>query len=285
MEKKICDYNMNQKRIYFSTLLSIIAMGTILMCMLYFVNMASIIESIVQFEGMWAVVLIILIRIVIVSGMAYYTFLQWFKQEEQYLSDIPFLFGVLFLILSFGKALDLFLDLSYYQLDPAFILFLSKSRLLLLILDLIPMIYLSIGMILYVFALRLNSKKFNDEKHRDKIRLRIIIVIIIIELSIVIIAPSITIISIIFPFIVIPSIITIVWLFAYVYKHKSLSQVNALILSIGFGILLVSQIVRPLLHVILGESPTFIIIAEIIDLSVFGLIFIGFYKKANYIKD
>ena len=95
-------------------------------------------------------------------------------------------------------------------------------------------------------------------------------------------APNTTIIGILLPLFVIPSLIIIVWLFQFAYRNKRLSQVNPLILTFGFSAYLISQIIRPLLQNLLGAGTTYIIIAEIIDLIIFIIIFIGFYLKANY---
>ena len=88
--------------------------------------------------------------------------------------------------------------------------------------------------------------------------------------------------SIIVSLVVFPVLIIVLWVFYFAYRNQRLSQINAKILILGFGLYLVSQFLRPLLHMQLGENVTFIILAEIIDLTAFIIMFIGLIKKANY---
>jgi len=231
---------------------------------------------------MQGVVWVITIRIVILVLIATYVFRTWLKQEAQYLSDLPFLFGLFFLLLAYGKAIDLLFDLTYFYFSDDEILTLIKIRFIIIIFSVAPMVYLSIGMILYSLSLKEKNTKLTDEKRRNRDTSVIILIILIIEIVAVIITPNTTIIGILLPCIVIPSFITIVWLFTFAHKNRRLSQVNSLILAFGFGAYLISQIIRPLLQNLLGAGTFYIIIAEIIDLIIFIIIFIGFYLKANY---
>jgi len=185
------------------------------------------------------------------------------------------------MLLVFGKTLDLFIDFIY-QMEEFMFLMMVKIRFLIMILDFLPMIYISIGMILFSFSLKDKNSSLHDEKYQNKIRVRIILVIILSEIIAIIIVTNISIISILYPIVVIPSLVTIVWLFNFAHRNKRLSQVNNKILWIGFAAYLISQIIRPLSQFIIGESPLFVIFAEAIDLGIFIVIFIGFYKKSNY---
>ncbi|MHA1985661.1 MAG: hypothetical protein ACW98D_03380 [Promethearchaeota archaeon] len=273
--------NSQYKKVYLSTLLLGVIVGAILILLLYWFNWPAIIQSYNEHEGAFGVVLVILSRIIIVSGMALYTFYQWFKQEEQFFSDLPFLFGLFFMLLVFGKALDLFIDFIH-QMDEFMFLLMVKIRFLIMILDFLPMIYISIGMILFSLSLKDKNKALREEKHQNKIRVRVILVIVLSEIIAIILVNSISIISILYPIVVIPSLVTIVWLFNFAHRNKRLAQVNTRILWVAFTAYLVSQIVRPLAQFILGESPIFVIFAEALDLGIFIVIFIGFYKKSNY---
>lgn len=233
-------------------------------------------------EGIWLVLIIILIRISILSGMSSYMFRQWFKQETQYLSDIPFLFGLFFLVLIFGKFLDLLSDLTFFTITDDEILFLSKVRYFIAILTLLPMIYLSIGMILYYLSLKDRYQRYKDEKIRDKTRIKILIFIVFIEIIGVILSSDITILGLLLPIFVIPSLIIIVWLFTFAYKNQRLSQVHPLILAIAFGIYLISNMSRPLSKNFLGETAAWVIFSEIIDLLIFLIIFSGLILKVKY---
>jgi len=273
---------MIKKKKYKWTLVLGVVLGIIAISILYAINLSVIIRSYNEVEGMSGVVWVITIRIVILLVSAFYVFRTWFKQEAQYLSDLPFLFGLFFLLLAFGKSIDLLFDLTYYYYSNDDILTLIKIRFIIVIFTAAPLVYLSIGMILYSLSLKEKYQKLKKEKRRNTDTFIIIFIIVIIEIIAVLLTPNTTIIGILLPFIVIPSFITIVWLFTFAHKNKRLSQVNSLILALGFGAYLISQIIRPLLHNILGAGTTYLIIAEIIDLIIFIIIFIGFYLKANY---
>ncbi|MFW9988646.1 MAG: hypothetical protein ACFFC3_08325 [Candidatus Odinarchaeota archaeon] len=269
------------KSVYLIFLITGLVLGIAAIFFLYAFNWALIIDTYQTHEGALGVVIIIGIRIIIVSLMTIYTFYSWFKQEKQYFSDMPFLFGNFFLLLIFGKLLDLFGDFTYYQNEELNFIIL-KARYFIAIFDLLPMIYLSIYMILISLSLNEKYKKYTDEKLLNKIKIRILIIILLIEIITGIIIPTIEILSLIYPIIVIPSLITIAWLFYFAWRNQRLSQVNTYILMIGFSLYLISSILRLLIQIIIGESTLFVIIAESIDVLIFIIMFIGFYKESDY---
>ena len=282
-KKKITE--MLKKKLYMVVNSLLEVLGTIMITILYAINMSAIYDGYTQTEGIFEVVILILIRIFLLAGMTWVMFRKWYKQEDHYFADLPFLFGLFFFFLIFGKFLDLLFDLTFFTLEKDMVLFLLKIRFFVVILTLFPMIYLSIGMFLYNLSLKEKHEKLRVEKHRDKVRIRIIILIVLIEMIAVIMAPNTTIIGILLPVFVIPSLIIIVWLFQFAYRNKRLSQVNPLILTFGFSAYLVSQIIRPLLQHLVASAALYIILAELIDLIIFIIIFIGFYIKANYESD
>ena len=276
---------MKHKKIYKLTLLLGITLGFMWAITLYTFNISAINKSFNEVEGIWGVVIILLIRISLLSGMTFYMFNRWFKQEKQYISDIPHLFGLFLLILTFGKVLDLFWDLTYFRFNEEFILFLLKVRYFIIILTFIPLMYLSILMLLYSLSLREHFKKFKDENYRNKITIIILSIIVVIEMFAVIIAPDVFTLGRILPFILIPSLIVITYIFFFAYRHQRLSQVHPLIIAIGFLMYMISSIFRPVTQAIIGESAYYLIVVEIVDLFIFIIIFIGLYMKANYSKD
>jgi len=259
-----------------------IVAGLVGMFLLYAVNFSMIIESFYHYyPGSIGVVSIIITRIVILSLMTRAMFRKWFKAEKQFLDDIPFLFGLFFLGLVFGKFFDLFVDFSYYS-NPVQSLVISKMRFILLAFYLVPMIYLSIGMLLFYRSMDEKRVKLQNEAHRDKLRMRIVIIILLLEILMGILAPDLKTVGSFYPIVLIPSLLIIIWLFWFTYQRKKLSEVNSHVLTIGFGVLLLSQTIRPILQIIFGENPYMITVAEFLDLLVFSIIFIGFSKKANY---
>ena len=259
-----------------------VILSTIGIVWLVFLFQSEIKESLITIEGAWIVLIVILIRIGILSGMTIYILNQWFKQEAQYLSDIPFLFGLFFLTLIFGKALDIIVNFTFYTLNNESFLLLLKLRHFVIIISLFPMMYLSIGIILYMRSLNENRKKLNDVKYRDKLRIRILIIILTIESIAVALYINTIMAGIVMAIIAILSLLIITWMFYFAYKNQRLSQVHPLILSIGFGLYLVSQIIRPLAQNIIGEIAAYIVLSEVIDLCIFIIIFIGFILKVKY---
>ncbi|MFX0004303.1 MAG: hypothetical protein ACFFAA_08660 [Promethearchaeota archaeon] len=270
------------KGIYLFLLLFGIIFGTVSILLLYAFNWNIITTTYLTHEGTLGIVLAISARITIVSLMAIYTFYRWFKQEQQYFSDIPFLFGIFFLLLIFGKMLDLFIDFSYFGLDYGLLLLIMKGRYFIAIFDLLPMIYLSIFMILLSLSVKGRFSKLTNEDYLNKIRIRILLIIVAIEVFVCIFVVNVEIAPIIYPITILPSLIAIVWLFNFAWRNHRLSQVNTFILMIGFGLYLITSILRPLIQFIVGESSLFVIIVESIDIIIFIIIFIGFYKKSNY---
>ncbi|MFX0022580.1 MAG: hypothetical protein ACFE9S_09650 [Candidatus Hermodarchaeota archaeon] len=252
---------------------------------LYFLNLDIIIQAYNDIQGMELVVIILLVRILILFGSSMYMFFKWFKQEQQFLSDIPFLFGIFFLLLTFGKMIDLFFDFTYLYFPEPLNLLVIKIRYFIIIFTVLSLIYLSTTMILFSLSLRDKFQNLRDETSRNKSSLIIVIIVVVIESTAVIIVSDTPSISVLLPAVVIPSLLVIVWLFAFSHRNKRLSQVNSFILMIGFAAYLLSQILRPLFQRILGENTSYINVVEIIDLIIFGVIFLGFYMEASYVKN
>lgn len=280
-QKKCRLCKMLKKQLYKCLIIAIIITGVISILTLFVIYTSEINQSLNNVEGAWIVLFIILFRIAILSGMTFYVFQKWFKQEAQYLSDLPSLFGFFFLFLIFGKFLDLLFDLTYFTLEDDGVLFILKIRFFIAVLTLFPMIFLSLGMLLYYLSLKNKYKKLNNEKYRNKVRSIIIVIITLIEIIAIILAPNTVIVGILLPCFVLPSLLTITWLFAFAHKNKALPQVNPLVLTLTFIAYLISQILRPLFQNIF-DPALYIIISEIIDLVIFAFIFLGFYLKPHY---
>ena len=273
---------MKCKNTYLSVLILSILMSAIGVAILYYYLFSSIIETLETVEGAWYTLYIIVVRMVVLSLLSIYMFRVWFKQEKQYLTDIPFLFALFFLILIFGKSLDILVNLTYFSLPKDQFFTLLKLRHFVVILNMVPLVFFSLEMILYALSLKDKYQKLSDEKYRDKIRKIIIIIISVIESAVIILNWDVTFSSIYISLFVFPALIIILWVFFFAYRNQRLSQINAKILIFGFGLYLISQFLRPFLHIQLGFIAYYIIIAEIIDLIAFVIIFIGLRKKANY---
>lgn len=262
---------------YKISLLICISLGIIGIILLYWLNFSLIIQAFSDYEGAFEVVLVILIRIVILSITTSYLLSKWFKQEAQYLSDIPFLLSLFFLILIFGKAVDLFWDLTFFTFNDSIVLLLLKARYFIIICEVIPLVYLGFEIIF----VRLEEKytKLRDKKYVNTIRARLIVIIFSLETIVVFSIPNVTILARTLPIILIPSLAGIVYIFYLAYSLNRLSVVKPKILTIGFLLYMISNIFRPLMQSILGDTPSYIIVVEIVDIMIFLVIFFGLYKK------
>jgi hypothetical protein len=258
-------------------ILSCVSLGIIGVFLLFWLNSSLIIKAFSDYEGTFLVVLIISIRISILSITTAYLLNKWFKQEAQYLSDIPFLLSLFFLILSFGKAVDLFWDLTFFTFTEVTVLFFIKLRYIIIVLEVAPLIYL--GLEIVFFRLEDKFQKLRNKEYMNKLRLWIIIPIILLELFVIIIVPNYNTLSFLLPIIVIPSLLGIVYIFYLAFRLKRLTVVKPKILTIGFFLYLISNILRPLIQNILGENASYIIVVELVDIIVFLVIFMGLYKK------
>ena len=265
------------KRLYKTLLLSSLLIGSIFMSSLYLFSLPLITQAFSDYEGALQIVLIIFARIFILSVISYYLFHKWFRQEAQYLSDIPFLLGMFFLILVFGKGIDLLWDLTFFTLKDEVVLLLLKFRFFIIIFEVAPLLYL--GMEIIFFRLEDRFNKLKDKRYMNTLRTRLIIAIVSLESIVVIIIPNFTLIGMVLPMILIPSLLGIVYIFYLAYRLNRLSVVKPKILTIGFLIYLISNIFRPVMQNILGESANYIIVVEFVDLIIFVVIFLGLYKK------
>ncbi|MFW9772705.1 MAG: hypothetical protein ACFFEO_11170 [Candidatus Thorarchaeota archaeon] len=269
----------SKKNSYKITILTSVSIATIGILILFLLNAPLIINAFNAVEGLFQVTIIIIIRIIILSLTTIYLLKKWFKQEAQYLSDIPFLLSLFFLILTFGKAIDLFWDITFNLFSETIVLLLLKIRFIIIVLEVAPLIYL--GLEILFFRLEDKYQKLKSKTYMDKLRLRIILLIVIIELTAIIITSDYNTLGVMLPFIVIPSLLGIVYIFFLAYRLNRLTVVKPKILTIGFLLYLISNILRPVIQNILGENASYISLAELIDIIVFLVIFMGLYKKTN----
>lgn len=240
--------------------------------------MNSIIIAISTFKGIWLVIAILLSRMVLLLLMSFYLFSQWLRQEHQFYSDIPFLFAIFFLMLFFGKGYDLLHDLTFHFTDHLSFLLILKLRFIIMVGSIAPIYYLSIGMFFFFLSLTDKGDSLKDTQILKNFQRNLFIIVVTGEISLIIILLTVETSSIILPGIVIPSFLIVVLVFYFAYKNQRLSQVRPLILMIAFTCYLISQILRPLFRLIFGETSTYILVAEIIDLIIFFLIFGGLIK-------
>ena len=207
---------------------------------------------------------------------------KWFMQENQYLTDIPFLFGMFFLLHGYGKFIDRVNYFPYYDLSDSELLTITKIRQFVAIATLAPMMYLSLTMILFFLSLNRENVKYANTKFRELLAFKILLVIIIIEALAIILTPTFEMATFLFPILVIPSLIMIVWIMFFSFKHKRLSQIHPLIVGLGFLLYLGSSAFRPIGLILIGDNSLYIILVEFMEIVIFAVIFIGLLLKAKY---
>ena len=270
----------SRKKLYYQIIILLcIIVSVIIISIAFIFNISLIKQALIDYPSAISIVLLIFIRIGIVSITAIYLFKKWFMQDQQYLSDIPFLLGLFFLILVFGKLVDLLWDLTFYYLSDDIVLVFLKIRFFIIIFEVAPLIYLGLEIVL--FSMEERYPKLINKKYRNRIRGTLITILIIVESIAILLGPTKTFMGMILPFILIPSLLGIVYVFYLAYKGGRLSVVKPKILTIGFFLYLISNIFRPLMQNLLGETPDYIIISEFVDIFIFIFILFGLVKKTD----
>ena len=274
---------MIKKHIYKFFLLIVVITGLIIIACFYFFNRLEITESFDEFEGMWSITIFILIRITLTGAMTLFIFRQWFRQNTLHFSDISFLFGLFFLGLVFGKFLDLLYKLTYFTADNENLLILLKFRYILIILTITPLIF--IGNDIIFLRGSQYHEKFSNDNYRNRLNIGFIVIIISIESVMVIISPNLIILSLVLMCIHIPSLAWITCTFYYAYRNEQLLQIKPLLISIIFFLDIVlyalSIITNPFRRKTIGFSPIYTIFAELIDLIIIIIIFLGYYLESD----
>ncbi|MFX0073757.1 MAG: hypothetical protein ACFFAO_21975 [Candidatus Hermodarchaeota archaeon] len=271
----------NQSEIFKIVTILLILIGSFSIIGLYFYFYSAIFESIANYRDIIYLALFIIIRISITIAMTFYAFINWFKQEKLNFSDIFNLFGLFFLGLVFGKAINLLYILTFYSINSNISLILLKIRYLLIVLTAVPLISVGINI---VFRSKVSYNEILTQNHQYKINLIIIISIIISMSFFLFISPNVQSTNLTIIIFHILSLIWISYTFYIANKHKLLSEINSLIVSIAFFTDLLLYILAILfLSIIINFiqfTLIFTIFTELIDLIIIIIIFIGFYKKS-----
>jgi hypothetical protein len=125
----------------------------------------------------------------------------------------------------------------------------------------------------------MNKNKEMNKERFNRLRLRIMLGFVIVTALVIVLAPTLSFLNLVFPFITMLSYIAIAFMFLFMYKNKRLTQANGLIIGIAFLCFLVSNLIRTIL---ININLSYGIFAELIDIGVNLLIFIGFISKPKY---
>jgi len=143
-------------------------------------------------------------------------------------------------------------------------------------------VFLSIMMIIIFLQANGKIKKYNDPRERNAFSLKILTIIAVVEVLLIIITPNTTFSGINMAVFIILSLLVTTWMFYFSYRNKRLSQIQPLIVAIGFTAYLISNILRVLFQNVIGENALFVVITEMLDIIICMVIFIGYIKKATY---
>lgn len=260
-------------------ILTIIFVLTIFFSVLFSLYWSTLVSTIFAIDGLWIGVVAIILRVLILGIMSFFLFRKWLRQEAIYLSDAYFLFGSFFGILTFAKIYDLFFNLVVISdaFSTEFVLLLVKIRFFVIIVNLIPILYIGLDAILVY--INMNKNKEMNKKQFNKLRLRIMLGFVIVTALVITLAPTLNFLNLVFPFITMLIYIAIAFMFLFMYKNKRLTQANGLIIGIAFICFLISNLIRTIL---INANLSYGVFAELIDIGVNLLIFIGFISKPKY---
>jgi len=272
-----------KKKQYKRAIIGVLATISLVYTLLYFFFWPAFEHALFNVDSFSIVTGIILIRVLIFILMTYVLFRQWIRQEAIYTSDAYFLFGTTFIILISGKLFDLFYNIIHVSesFTEEFTLNLLKIRYFIIILNVIPLLYLGLQVLITfvkIYVKDLTKRQFN------RIRLGIIIVFLSIMSILIIFANERTSLYNFLPIIVSGTMIGIVVMFLFMYKNKHLSQAHGLIIGAGFILAIIFSFVRTISLLTFDETIT-IIFSEIFDMIAYSIIFTGFMLKPKYAKE
>lgn len=236
--------------------------------------------------------LIIVVRISISFYAAYFLFKIWFSKNSQRFTDLPLIFGYFFFLFIPAKLMDILVFTTYrlyadYGFSYYLLLNIIKLRYFILTFSILPL-FLS-GIYLYFFRLNLRKPDFERERLSKKYTGLFSIFYFPIFFIIIIFLDEINLFSYVGAFMTLSSLSFVIWVFLTAHKGKILSEINSLIISIGFTCYLISNLILPLLTNVIG--PTSLegerigaLILELGTLFSMVIIILGFKRKANYMN-
>ncbi len=218
------------------------------------------------------------IKTVVLISIASFLMNKWLTQKLRYATDFPFLNALGFYIFSLGKLLDIYL--YYHFIDTPNLATLNDPAALLL--GRIRFILSPILVVLPYFILMLVIWLENKKKTQKIIGIGWIVL----SLVAVLLAKGYTQFLIFNMIIALPVIVLSIISFAIIHNQQKLPQINSLLISIGWGAYLITQIIRPL-WISLGSSSSswgLTWVGEFLELISMVIIGIGFIRPASYFE-
>ena len=125
----------------------------------------------------------------------------------------------------------------------------------------------------------MNKNKEMNKKQFSKLRLEIMSVYVLVTAFVIVIGPTLNFLNMVLPYITIVIFLGIAFMFLFMYKNKRLTQANGLIIGIAFICFIFSNLMRSIL---ISVNLSYSIYAELIDIAVNLIMFIGFISKPKY---
>lgn len=269
----------SKKRKALYSILAVILALIIVFSVVFSMYWSTLITTILANEGFWIGAVAIIARVLILGIMSFFLYRKWLRQEAIYMSDAYFLFGSFSGILACAKTYDLFYNLVVISgaFTPEFSLLLVKIRFFIIIVNLIPILYIGLDAIL--IYINMNKNKEMNKKQFSKLRLEIMSVYVLVTAFVIVIGPTLNFLNMVLPYITIVIFLGIAFMFLFMYKNKRLTQANGLIIGIAFICFIFSNLMRSIL---INANLSYSIYAELIDIAVNLIMFIGFISKPKY---
>ncbi|NVM45799.1 MAG: hypothetical protein HWN79_12865 [Candidatus Lokiarchaeota archaeon] len=285
---------LKKREIFFISLLLIVVIFFYCsVILLYYVPFYSEISEMYSTNNFVILItIIILIRISVSIYGTYFLFKLWISKNSRRFTNLPLTFGIFFFLFVPAKLMDLLVFTTYrlytdFGFSYYLLLYIIKLRYFILTLSILPL-FLS-GIYLYLFRLNLRKPELKRKKLSKKLTVLFSILYFPIFFIIIIFLNEINMFSYVGALMTLSSLSFVIWVFLTAYKGKILSEINSLIISIGFICYLISNLILPILTNVIG--PTSLegeriggLILELGTLFSMIIIIIGFKKKANYVK-
>jgi hypothetical protein len=267
---------------YKSILVGTIGIIELIFMSLFFFLKDIIIYNFRQTPGELVLIIsLIIVRITIMGAMTIFFFHKWFHQEKRYFTDLTFLIGLFYYFLVIGKSFDIVWILTSNWNYEWISIALLKIRFIIILITMLPILYLGLGILLYSLSFRYDKL---TEDFRKRIRLYLVLAYIGFGALFSLLSTSVFTISYIYPFVVLPTLVGITYIFIFAHRNQRLAQVNGLIIGIAFIWYAITSSLRPILTSIGPMKFGLWWLAEILDLGAFIVMFIGYLTKPSYIK-
>ena len=228
------------------------------------------------------VLLITSLRVGLMATISFLTYYSWTKQEESYLSDIPFLMSIFFLSIMFGKIFDLFQFSTGLYVTAEELLVQTRVREIIVVANVVPLLIFDLSLLFFWLSLKDRYKKLGDKKFANKLRASIIILYSVGFSILILITPTMKAIQMFLPIILYPGLLLTALVFYTAWKLDRLGKIRPGLLSIAFFAYMVTNTLRPFVFfAIFGMSAEYALYSELGDMTVFILMFISLVKKKD----